>query len=338
MSGHMKMRTVFPAARWIGLGLALAACLAWGAACGKKDGGEAPPAASVAESGERAPVASGGVILRVGSTDYYNSDFSAYLKRIMGSSTDTLADESMSRLYDRFVEDKLLVEAAGRQGITLTEEERSRYRQKLQEELETDKGKSLSPADLAGLDEKLLIEKYTYALVKDIAVADGEVQAYYGGHRSDFLRPERVKVSQILLRTEEKAIEVLARVKGQPEDVFRSVARQDSIGPETSASGQMGTFSPGQLPIEIEKVILSLKEGEISQIVQSSYGFHIFRLDKRFPPELVTLEQAAPGIRTRLLDDKIAEAVAAHLEDLKRTLDWTATPENLSFAYQRNAQ
>ncbi len=334
----MKIRTALPAARWTGLGLALAACLALGAACGKKDRGEARPAVSATESAAQAPARSGGVILRVGTTDYYNSDLSAYLKRIMGSSTDTLTDESMSRLYDRFIEDKLLVEAAGRQGITLTDEERSRYRQKLQEELATDKGQSLSPADLAGLDEKLLIEKYTYALVKDITVTDAEVQAYYAAHRSDFLRPERVKVSQILLRTEEKAIEVLGRVKGQPEDVFRAAARQDSIGPETSAGGVMGTFSPGQLPVEIEKVIFSLKEGEISPIVQSSYGFHIFRLDKRFPPELVALEQAAPGIRTRLLDDKIAEAVTAHLEDLKRTLDWTATPENLSFAYQRNAQ
>ncbi len=334
----MKIMKSLPAARWMGLGLALAACLALGAACGKKDGGAEPPAVSDTASGGPAAAPTGGVILRVGSTDYYNSDFAVYLKRIMGSSADTLTDESMSRLYDRFIEDKLLVEAAGRQGITLTEEEKSRYRQKLQEELDTDKGRSLSPAELAGSDEKLLIEKYTYALVKDIAVTDGEIQAYYAAHKSDFFRPERVKVSQILLRTEEKAIEVLARVKAEPEDVFRTVARQESTGPETSASGEMGTFSPGQLPFEIEKVIFSLKEGEISQIVQSSYGFHIFRLDKRFPPELVTLEQAAPGIRTKLLDDKIADAVAAHLEDLKRTLDWTATPENLSFAYQRNAQ
>jgi parvulin-like peptidyl-prolyl isomerase len=333
----MKMKKSSSPARWLGLGLALAVALALGAACGKKDAAEARPAAPEPRSGEEAAARPDPVILRVGSAEYHNADFAAYLKRIMGSSPDSLTDESMSRLYDRFVEDKLLIEAAGRQGITLTDEEKGRYQQKLREEFDADKVKPPAPEDLAGLSEKLLIEKYTYALVKDIAVSDGEVQAYYAAHKSDFLRPERVKVSQILLRTEEKAIDVLARVKSQPEEVFRSVARQESTGAETSASGQMGVFGPGQLPYEIEKVILSLKEGEISQIVQSSYGFHIFRLDKRFPPELVSLDQAAPGIRTKLLDAKIAEAVAANLEDLKRTIDWTASPENLSFAYQRNA-
>ncbi len=317
------------------IGLALAACLALVAACGKKSAapGQTAPGTEVAVKDETMKSAA---ILRVGTSYYFNADFEAYLKRIMGSSPDTLTVESRSRLYDRFVEDKLLIEAAQRQGIFLTDEEKSRYQSKIQEELDSEKDQRLSPAELEGLNEKLLIEKYTYALVKDADVTDEEIRGYYATHKSDFLQPERVKVSQILLKTEEKAIEVLARVKSLPEDGFRSVARQESIGPESAKSGEMGTFSPGQLPYEIEKVIFSLKEGEISQIVQSSYGFHIFHLDKRFGPELVSEEQAAPGIRTKLLDEKIGRAVAAHLDELRRSLDWTASPENLSFAYQRN--
>lgn len=314
--------------------LALAACLALSAACGKKgaSSGQSAPSSEGAVKDEPTPSA---FILRVGSSYYFNPDFEAYLQRILGSSPDTLTVESRSRLFDRFIEDKLLVEAARRQGIVLTDEEKSRYQSKIQEEMDAEKGPLLSPADLEALNEPLLIEKYTYTLVKDIDVTDDEIRGYYLTHKSSFLRPERVQVSQILLKTEEKAIEILARVKSLPEDGFRSMARQESIGPEASKSGEMGIFSPGQLPYEIEKVIFSLKEGEISQIVQSSYGFHVFRLDKRFAPELVSEEQAASGVRTKLLDEKIGKALAAHLDELRRSLDWKASPENLSFSYSK---
>jgi parvulin-like peptidyl-prolyl isomerase len=314
--------------------LALAVCLTLAAGCGKK--GPSERATSRAETVAQEGTKQSAVILRVGASYYFNSDFEAYLKRIMGNSPETLTVESRSRLFDRFVEDKLLVEAARQKGIALTDEEKNRFQSKVQEEMDSEKGRRLLPEDLVGLNEELLIEKYTYSLVQNTEVTDDEIRAHYAAHKSDFLQPERVKVSQILLKTEEKAVEVLARVKSLPEDGFRGVARQESISPEASKAGEMGTFSPGQLPYEIEKVIFSLKEGEISPIVQTSYGFHIFRLDKRFAPELVSEEQAAPGIRTKLLDEKIGKTVAAHLDELRRTLDWKASPENLPFAYQRN--
>jgi parvulin-like peptidyl-prolyl isomerase len=314
--------------------LSLAAGLALAVACGRPDASREKTAAE-AESRAESPKKNA-VILRVGETYYFSADFDAYIARLMGNSPDKLTPESLSRLFDGFVEDKLLLEAARRQGIELTDEEEARYQAKIQEEMDPERNPALGAADIEALNEKLLIEKYTYSLVQDVSVTDGEVHAYYTAHKSDFLQPERVKVSQILLKTEEKAIDVLARVKALPADGFRSVARQESVGPESGKSGEMGTFSPGQLPYQIEKVIFSLQEGEISQIVESSYGYHIFRLDKRFEPELVSEEQAAPSIRTKLLDGKISQAVAAHLKDLRASLDWVSTPENLSFAYQRN--
>jgi len=318
------------------VGLTLAACLVIGAACGHRNS----PAGKASEAGRVPPdpQKKNAVILRVGSSYYFNADFDASLKRIMGSSLDPLTPESLSRLYDRFVDDKLLLEAARRQGIYLTDEEKIRYQAKIKEELDPKKSRALTPQELESLNDKLLIEKYSYTLVKDISVSRQEIHDYYLAHKSDFLQPERFKVSQILLKTEEQAIDVLARVKVLPEDGFRSVARKESKGPEAGKSGEMGVFSPGQLPYEIEKVISSLTEGETSQIVQSSYGFHLFRLDKRFGPELVAEDQAASSIQTKLLDDKISRAVAVHLNELRSTLDWAASTQNLDFAYQRNTQ
>jgi parvulin-like peptidyl-prolyl isomerase len=334
MDGPMnnKKSAVFGASA---LCLGLAVGLALLGSCGHHDPSPAGPTDKQAAVDDRPN--KNAVVLRVGETYYFNADFDTYIRRIMGASQDKLTPESLSRLFDRFVEDKLLLEAARRQGMALTDEEKSRYQAKLEEEMLSEKGKGPTPPDIESLSEELLIQKYTYTLVQNLAVTDQEIHDYYIAHKSDFLQPERVKVSQILLKTEEKAIDVLARIKTLPEEGFRSVARQESIGPEAAKSGEMGVFSPGQLPYEIEKVVFSLKEGELSQIVESSYGgYHIFRLDKHFDPELVTESQASASIRTKLLDVKISRAVTDHLQELRGTLTWSATPENLSFAYQRN--
>ena len=97
----------------------------------------------------------------------------------------------------------------------------------------------------------------------------------------------------------------------------------------------MGVFQTGDLPADMERVIFALDEGRTSQVVESSYGFHVFRLDRKFPPALQTDAEAAPEIGRRILAQKMKDALAAHLDGLKDTLGWQVFTENLFFAYQR---
>ncbi len=87
----------------------------------------------------------------------------------------------------------------------------------------------------------------------------------------------------------------------------------------------------------MEKVIFALKEGDTSQVVESSYGYHIFRLDKRHEPELISLEEAAPSIKLKIVDQKIKQFMLQHLTELKERTIWSFYPQNLSFLYQRNS-
>jgi parvulin-like peptidyl-prolyl isomerase len=147
--------------------------------------------------------------------------------------------------------------------------------------------------------------------------------------------PERVQVSQILLPTEFKAVEVWERARLTDENGFRALAKSESIGPEAAEGGVMGLFQKGQLPSEMEEAVFAMREGEVSPIVESSYGFHIFRLDKRFEAEKISFEDAAPAIRRKLLDLKVEAVRARRLAELKESMRWRIFPENLSFPYQR---
>jgi len=300
--------------------------------CSRKKSEEAP-----SDSNIGAPEKKNLIVLQIQEFYYSNSDFENYLRYNVGDYYRTLPIVSLSRLFDNFVEEKILLEAARNQEISLTWEEQKGYLARLTtESLSNSKKDAMDEIETKILFETLLIEKYTFEAIKDIEVKEEEIKEYYDLHKRDFLLPERVKVSQILLATEEKAVGVLERLNDSSEESFRKAALEESTGTEASKGGEMGLFEMGQLPFEMDKVIFSLKEGELSPVVESTYGYHIFRLDAKYGPELVSEEKAASSIKVKILDQKIKEFISQRIEELKESLEWSVYLENLYFPYQRN--
>jgi len=282
------------------------------------------------------PAKKGGVILEIEGTVYTNADFDKYVRNTVGERSGPLTPPALSRLFDDFVDEKILLKGARGQGIVLAEEEKDGYFRKFVNAADGRSETAAPTRDEASiLADKLLVEKYLFTLVKDIHVEDADIASYYAAHKSDFLRPEKFQVSQVLLSSEGKASEIRERLLGATEEQFRATARAESAGPEAVSGGVMGVFSAGQLPPEIEKFILPMGEGEISRVVESTFGYHIFRMDKKFEAGLTTQEEAAPSIRAKLLAERRERATAAHLEELKSKLDWQSHVENLPFAYEK---
>lgn len=276
------------------------------------------------------------IILRVEDMVYFNADYMRFLKFSLGDEINTLSALSLSRLVDDFVEEKLLLAEAKKREIALTLEEKKEFLASHSSDaaFEADGG-TMDEERVALLFEKLLLEKCTYDLVKDIEVGKEEIQEYYTSNKREFLLPERVKVSQILLSNEEKAVEVLKRLRADGQDQFKRIAKEQSIGVEASKGGEMGIFSIGQLPDEMEAAIFSLEEGEVSPVLESSYGFHIFKLDARFEPELIPFDQALSSIEVKILSQKVKNRISQHIQNLKNSLQWEFYEQNLYFPYQR---
>jgi len=301
------------------------------AACGREEGqGPVSRVAGLVQAKLR-----GRPVLRVEKSEFANSDFRAYLDAT-GADAKGLPVESLSRLFDRFVDEKILLEAARERGIVLSEDEKKEFLARLAVDpisaSESDRSETVPPE---GAFDRLLVEKYIFLVVRDTRVDGGEVLAYYEQHKKDFLLQERAQVSQILVDTEEKAVSVLRRLERTGEPEFRTIALEESLGPESSKRGVMGVFQPGDLPADMERVIFALDEGRTSRVVESAYGFHIFRLDRKFPPALQTENEAAPEIQKRIMAQKMKDVLATHLGGLKDTLNWQAFTENLFFTYQR---
>lgn len=124
------------------------------------------------------------------------------------------------------------------------------------------------------------------AIGASLTVSDAEIKAWYDGHNDRYERAEERRASHILIASEKlgkdkakaKAEEVLKEVRKAPA-AFADLARKSSDDPGSAAKGgDLGFFGRGMMVKPFEEATYTLKDGEISGLVESDFGFHIIKL------------------------------------------------------------
>ena len=150
-----------------------------------------------------------------------------------------------------------------------------------------------------------------------VAVSDGEVTAYFAEHEKELQRPEEVRASQIVVRTKEEA-ERIKKELLRGED-FAEQARQHSIAPEAIKGGDLGFFARGIMPNPIDSACFSLSTGRVSEVIESPYGYHLFKVIERRGAEALKLDDLLHDkIEMELRQAKEAEAQKRFIEELDR--------------------
>ena len=134
---------------------------------------------------------------------------------------------------------------------------------------------------------------------KDV-ISDEDVQLYYQQHKNQYLVPERIKASHILLSTEEEAKKVLGELKAGAD--FSETAKAYSKDLTKDRGGDLGYFQAGQMIPEFEKASFELNSGETSDIVKTRFGYHIIMVTDKKPSEYKELPEVKENIRTRLIE------------------------------------
>jgi len=124
------------------------------------------------------------------------------------------------------------------------------------------------------------------AIAAQLAVTDAEIKSWYDGHKDRYVQPEERRASHILIASEKlgkdkaktKAEALLAEIRKTP-TAFAELAKKNSDDPgSASKGGDLGYFGRGTMVKSFEDAAQSLKEGEISGVVESDFGFHIIKL------------------------------------------------------------
>jgi len=171
---------------------------------------------------------------------------------------------------------------------------------------------------IAALKLHLLTTKVSAAaLVSQVQVSDKETESYYKNHREEFRRPVEIRARQMLFKTRAEAVKVLKLLKSGGD--FASLARKYSQSPDRENGGALGYFSAGQLPVEFDKVLFKLPVRQVSDPVESPYGFHLFLVERKRKAGLRPYAVVKDEIVAKLYQQK--EEVAFHLwlENLKKT-------------------
>lgn len=144
-------------------------------------------------------------------------------------------------------------------------------------------------------------------------VSEVEIGIYYHLHPDKFQRPEQRRARHILITindqytensremAQQKIAKIGARLKSKP-NRFSDLALKHSECPTAMQGGDLGTVPKDKLFPEIEAVLFSLKQGEISKTIETEIGFHLVKCEEIFRTETVSLKKATPKIRKLLKD------------------------------------
>lgn len=180
--------------------------------------------------------------------------------------------------------------------------------------------------------------KVKYAVVETgkaeagVQIMPDDLRAYYNQHRDQYRVPEQVKVSHILIKTplpgpdgkvDEKGV---AEAQHRAEDLLRhlkggakleDLAKKYSEDPGSAKQGgSLGWIGKGQTVPEFEKTAFSLPRGQISDLVKSSYGFHIIRVDDKQEAHAKTLDEVKAEIEPILKHQKGQQIAQKQAEEL----------------------
>jgi len=150
---------------------------------------------------------------------------------------------------------------------------------------------------------------------KKITVTEEEIKSYYEGNQERFKTPEVLRASHILVKTKKEAEDVRAElVKGAN---FEELARKRSIDPTAKTGGDIGYFTEGQLVPEIEEISFTMQVGDVSEVVQTDFGYHVIKLTERRESRIKDLEQSHDAIAQAIKRVKKQKLFNEFVEGLK---------------------
>ena len=208
----------------------------------------------------------GDVVAKVGSDSITVEDFS---ERLMSAPPAYQAyintEPGRKQFIDLLVREKLILESAKQAGINKREE----YKNSLES------FKAEQKKQLKDYEDGLMIEMYLKDVQENmITASENEINKYYEEHKEDFTNPIAVVAKHILVPTREEAEIAFDRInKGESFDKVAQEMSTDKVSAQRG--GQIGPFRRGELVKEFEEVVFNLKNGEISDIVETPFGLHI---------------------------------------------------------------
>jgi len=245
--------------------------------------------------------------------------------------------EIKKKAIERLIERELLYQESQKKGIKVDEAA-------VNEQFETLKKRFPSEAELKNALTKMnmsepnvksqfargmAIQKFIdNELVQKITVSDKEIKTYYDSNPDFFRQSEQVRASHILIKVDpqaeesqkaeaRKALEKI-QLKLKEGDDFSALAKESSQCPSSAKGGDLSYFKRGQMAKPFEDAAFALKPGEVSDIVETRFGYHLIKVVDKKPKSMIPYQDVKDRLGQYLKQEKARKEVSLYLEKLKQ--------------------
>ncbi len=173
-----------------------------------------------------------------------------------------------------------------------------------------------------------------------INITEEDAKKYYDENPTKFEVKEQVRASHILIKTDttdseadpnQVKAEAKAKIQGLLEQIkggadFAELAKANSDCPSAARGGDLNFFARGQMVAPFEKAAFAMKVGEVSDIVETRFGYHIIKVTDHKDASTTSFEQAKNSLIRQLTQNKQKEFANKYIESLKAAADIVYPP------------
>jgi parvulin-like peptidyl-prolyl isomerase len=185
-----------------------------------------------------------------------------------------------------------------------------------------------------------LIEMYapqeviSFEVTNRLSVSDRDVESYYNDHSTQFAQAGDVTVREIVLlapsdtKKAERRAEldaVLARLEAGED--FAAVAVELSEAGTSEQGGLLGPLKKQDLSAQLAAAAFTVPVGEISEVMETSYGFHLVKVESRTDASVLSLEEVREPLREKLMDAEFGKRISEFMTRLRSNSEWCVKPK-----------
>jgi peptidyl-prolyl cis-trans isomerase C len=211
------------------------------------------------------------------------------------------SEEAKIDLLSQMIQEEMYLREAGRLKISATKAEVDERLKKVSSGYGPSFGRTLKNEGITpeqyrkGAERDIVVEKLLSSQVySKVTVTREQAAAYIRENKKKLWRDKEVRVRQIVVESRAEAKELLSEIKRGAD--FAQLASRRSLSPDAASGGDLGWVKKGEMPPAFETAIWKLKSGKTSDIIKTSYGYHIFKAEavrKAGPPTREEAEAAA---------------------------------------------
>jgi len=169
-----------------------------------------------------------------------------------------------------------------------------------------------------------------------INVTEEDAKKFYDENKKQFETPEQVRASHILIgikpadsnevkaEAKQKIEQLLKQIRDDAD--FAQLAKENSTCPSSQKGGDLDFFGKGQMVPAFEKVAFELQLGQVSDVVETKFGYHIIKVTDRKDASIKSFDDAKDDIINKLENNKKGEIAAQYIESLKAEADIVYPP------------